>query len=190
MAVSKENKALAVYLRSKFGGTPSVSKFWDDAKRSDVDIMTVPDSPQPGVSSYATLGLSDSSIGLSSNDVRLGVELILALTNKYEDAANILASSAFAIINSKLKARPGSIFPRVIELYRPDLDMKHILLVPPFLWELETQEFAAKKVAWLLAVPISDEERNFALEKGSDALENVFEQKQIDIFDLDRRSVL
>ena len=36
--------------------------------------------------------------------------------------------------------------------------MKHVLFVPPFLWNLETLSFAIKKVAWLLAVPISDED--------------------------------
>jgi antitoxin YqcF len=190
MAVSVENKALAVYLRSIFGGRPSVSKFWDANNRSSVDILTVRDSPHAGVSSYGTLGLSDFSIGLSSGEVCLGVELLLALRNEYQDAANILSTGAFAVINSKLKAKPGTVFPRVVELYAPQIEMKHVFLVPPFLWNLQTQEFSTKKVAWLLAVPISEKERNFVAENGSDALESLFEKRQIDIFDLDRKSIV
>jgi hypothetical protein len=190
MAVSKENKALALYLGPILGGTPSVSKFWDKENRNDVDILTVRDSPEAGVSSYATLGLSDYSIGLSSDDARLAIESLLALRNGYQDAANILASCAFSVINSKVKVRPGGIFPCVIESYRPDIEMKHVFLVPPFLWDLKTQEFPTKKVAWLLAVPISEKEKGFAVENGSDALESLFEEKQIDIFDLERESIV
>ena len=190
MAVSKENKALAAYLRSILGGVPSVSKFWDEENRSSVDILSVRDRPVAGVSTYATLGLSDSSIGLSSDDVPLGVELLLALRTELGEGPNILSTCAFAVINSKLKARPGSVFPRVVELYRPEIDAKHAFLVPPFLWDLRTQEFPAKKVAWLLVVPISDREKDFVAQNGSDALENRFEEKQIDIFDLNRKSVV
>jgi competence protein ComGC len=55
---------------------------------------------------------------------------------------------------------------------------------------LKTQEFPTKKVAWLLAVPISDKEKDFLTENGSDALESLFEEKQIDIFELDRKSIV
>lgn len=189
MTVSKENKALAAYLRTVFGGTPSVFTFWDEDNRSSVDIMTTRDSPEPGVSSYATLGLSDTSIGQSSDGIPLRVELLLVSTNEEQAAPQILASSAFTIINSKQKATPGAIFSRVIELYLPESDMKHILLAPPFLWKLETQEFSTKKVAWLLAVPISDKEMKFAAQKGSDALEDLLQEKQANIFDPERKSV-
>lgn len=41
----------------------------------------------------------------------------------------------------------------------PNGEMKHVLLVSPFLWyDLTTLNFSDKKVAWLLAVPISDNE--------------------------------
>ncbi|WP_376749287.1 suppressor of fused domain protein [Anaerospora hongkongensis] len=40
-----------------------------------------------------------------------------------------------------------------------------------------------------MAVPISDKEFEYAIEHGTDALENLFEEVQIDIFDLKRKSV-
>ena len=45
-------------------------------------------------------------------------------------------------------------------------------------------------VAWLQAVPISDPERDLAEREGSDSLEDLFERQQIDVFDLDRPSVV
>ena len=70
--------------------------------------------------------------------------------------------------------------------------LEHILFVSPFLWEdrLKTLNFEDKKVAWLLAVPISEKEFKYAKDKGKDALEELFEEKQIDIFNLYRKSVL
>jgi hypothetical protein len=68
--------------------------------------------------------------------------------------------------------------------------MQHGLLVSPYLWELETQVLASKKVAWLHLVPVSDKEARYAAQKGSDALETLFEHKEIDVFDLYRPSVV
>ena len=69
--------------------------------------------------------------------------------------------------------------------------MQHILFIPPFLWEdkLTTLSFNDKKIAWLLVIPISEKELEYAKKHGTDALENLFEEYQIDIFDLKRKSV-
>lgn len=190
MGVSAENKALANYLRVLLGGTPRVNQYWDDAKTNSVDILSVGDAPTPKVTTFATLRLSDCPTHLRSNGVPLGVEFLMAAGTAYAEAPSILATCAFEVINSGKEYKPGSIFPRVVELYRPRSAMKHILLVTPFLWNLETQSFPSKVVAWVLAVPISDTESAFANDRGSDALESVFEARQIDIFDLDRSSVI
>jgi len=77
-------------------------------------------------------------------------------------------------------------------MYDQSLTMKHLMFVTPFLWdeELSAIEYESKTVAWLLAIPISETERVYAEEKGYEALEDLFEKKQIDIFDLDRPIVL
>ena len=41
-----------------------------------------------------------------------------------------------------------------------------------------------------MAVPISDKELKYAQEYGTDVLEDVFERKDIDVFDLDRKSAI
>ncbi|MPQ45126.1 suppressor of fused domain protein [Clostridium tarantellae] len=104
----------------------------------------------------------------------------------------MLSSCAFNIINTKFSCYPGAIFKNVVEFYIPNNSMKHILFTHPFLWDdrLETLSFENKKVAWLLAVPISEEELNYANCNGLDALEELFDEKQIDIFDLNRESII
>ncbi|MGI8627462.1 MAG: suppressor of fused domain protein [Geodermatophilaceae bacterium] len=45
-------------------------------------------------------------------------------------------------------------------------------------------------VAWLMAVPIADSEVEFARLNGTQRLQEIFEQEQIDVFDIDRAPVL
>jgi len=77
-------------------------------------------------------------------------------------------------------------------MYTNSRTLKHFLFVPPFLWEdrLQTLDLGSKKVAWLLAIGITEEERIFAEQNGSEKLEDVFEERQIDIFNLERPSVV
>jgi len=190
MAISNENKEIAKHARSVFGGQPTVVKYWDDSHASSVDILIAQDAPTSGVTSYATISLSDHSIELQVEKIPLRVEFVASIATAYKYGPNILATCAFNVINSKMKCGPGQVFPRVVELYCADSDMKHIVLAPPFIWSLKTLNFATKTVAWLFAVPISNNEYAFLRENGSDALERRFEEQQIDIYNLNRKSIL
>jgi hypothetical protein len=119
------------------------------------------------------------------------VELVAAFGSEFQEGANIISSAAFCIINSHWDVYPGAIFPEVVRMYRKETEMKHVLLCPPFLWDnLTTQVLPDKTVAWLMLVPISESECRYAEEHGSESLEEIFVEKQIDVFDLDRASVL
>jgi hypothetical protein len=65
------------------------------------------------------------------------------------------------------------------------------MFFPPFLWEdLKTMEFDGVKVAWLMAIPISESEYQFAIENTTDKLGELFEENDIDYFDLNRKPVV
>lgn len=70
--------------------------------------------------------------------------------------------------------------------------MKHIMFTPPFLWEdkLSRVEIDNRKIYPLLLVPISDKELEYKNKYGTDALEILFENEAIDIFDIKRKSVV
>jgi hypothetical protein len=155
-----------------------------------MDIFSVRDVPFDGVTTYATLGLSDISIDLFYEGLPLRVEFVLPLLTAHDEGMDSLATCAFIIMNDTLTPRPGAILPHVFDLYRPDRILKHVLLASPFLWDLETQEFSSKVVAWLQAVPISEAERSYAIEHGSDALEDILESEAVEVTNLDRPSVL
>jgi hypothetical protein len=77
-------------------------------------------------------------------------------------------------------------------MYYPASEMRHVLFVEPFLWDkkFKVQELPDKTVAWLLMVPISEAEMQYARQNGSDALGDILEEKEVDIFDLKRASTL
>jgi hypothetical protein len=191
MSVSTEDKLLARTAISVFGGKPSVARFWDDAHVSFVDIVTCVNSPWSGIASYATVGVSKSNIGYTSEDTPLRIELVGACDMRMDLFPNILATCGFNIINSGFACHPGAIFRDIVHLYDKQTELKHILFVSPFLWEdkLKTVTLTDKKVAWLLIVPISDVELQYASEHSTEQLESLFEEQQINIFDLYRPSI-
>lgn len=191
MTVTKEKKIIAGTALEAFGGKPSISKYWDENNVSNVDILSTKDRPYEGVTSYSTIGLSDYSIGYSIDEKPLRIEIVGASATIFEFFPNILSTCAFNIINAKLTITHGKIFKGVIRMYYPDIEMEHVLFTSPFLWgKLNSIDFIEKKVAWLLAVPISTKELLFAEKEGTEALEDLFEKQDIDIFDIRRNSVL
>ncbi|MDR7235941.1 hypothetical protein J2Y02_000546 [Neobacillus drentensis] len=55
---------------------------------------------------------------------------------------------------------------------------------------MKTIKFENKQVGWLMAIPISEEEKNYADKNGLEALEELFDENQINVFDLERASVV
>lgn len=93
-------------------------------------------------------------------------------------------------MNTK-KCYPGYIVRNIIEQYVEETEMKHILLTDPFLWdEANRFQYEDISIAWLMAVPISESELSYATKHGGKALEELFEEKDIDIFNLYREPVI
>lgn len=189
---SSNNKAIAKAAAAAFGGRPSVDRYWDDRHKASVDLVSCADSPWAGVTSYATIGVSDTPLMKEGTELGVRTELIGVCGSQVADFANYLATAAFFIINSGWFVAPGIIFPGVLSMYEASDTMSHFLFLPPFLWNerLQTLHLGQKQIAWLLAVPISQEELQFAESEGVPALEELFDQHQIDIFDLERASVV
>lgn len=192
MDVMGQRKKIVKYIVDIFGGKPKFTRNWDDDRKSYIDMLYLENVPEEGVNFYSTIGTSEYSIGYKTDGLPLRVELVGVCDAKENIFINILATCALCIINSNFKCHPGAIFHDVVKIYLPNIDMQHVMFVPPFLWEgkLETINLEDKKVAWLLAVPISEKECIYAEKNGTNALEDFFEKEQIDIFNLYRKSLM
>lgn len=183
-------KLIAKKEEAIFGGKMQVFAYWNDSNTVSIDILKCENVPQKGVQCCGTIGLSETDIGLVSGGKELRVEILGASDIKDEVFENIIASSAFAVMQSH-KCFPGYILEDVVTQYIDDSDMKHVLLVEPFLWEnTESFTYQNKQIAWLMTVPISDREMAYADTRGLDALEDLFEENEIDVYDLYRESVI
>ena len=192
MTASEENRQLARHMVSVFEGRPSVRKYNHDQLRDlSIDILRCDDSPCRGVTSYCTLGLSDYPLLRDGVEFESRVELVMSAATIFDLAPNTLASAAFAIARTGTFCYPGRVMKGCVGEYYPDSPVSDIYFALPFLWKdgLREKVFGAKRINWLLLVPISDSECKLLLEKGADSLEDVFTQKQIDVFDMNRPPV-
>lgn len=112
--------------------------------------------------------------------------------SKYDTIPNILSTCAFFVIKNNWKCTYGNVFETLVEMYCKNTEMKHILFTSPFLWEDKLVDFniEGKPIYFVLAIPISDKELEYKNEFGTDALETLFEKESIDIFDINRKSIV
>ena len=190
--VSPKNKRLAKLAAAVFGGTPSANRHLYAAEKSSIDILAAMDSPVSGIVSFATFGLSDHPNPGGPKGRALPVEIVGACGTGFLKFDKALATAAFGVINSGWVCRAGSVFPGCLDAYGISKTMKHLFFIAPCLWseELKPLKLGKKTVTWVMAVPISEEERRFVEKEGAARLDRLFEEKRIDIPDLGRRSVV
>ena len=190
--ISSDNKNIAKFLVSAFSGNPTIKKHWDKEEYSSVDILSCQDSPIKTVNSFGTVGLSDFPLIKNGEEYPANIEILGACNEKYADFSNIIATAAFCIINSQWFCSPGIVFPDIVLMYYPGYEMKHLYFTYPFLWkgEFEPYKLDSKSVSWLMAIPVSDQEKDFVLDNGPERLEELFLENNIDVCELTRNSII
>jgi hypothetical protein len=168
------------------GISPKIVKYGDEKSDSEIRILSCPDPIDEDVMFFSTIGLSEIIKNKNST------EIFFTSYTSFSKAANILSTTAFFIINNGWIASDGAVFETLIEMYYPNKEMKHLYFTMPYLWEDKLEDFSVenKKVNFLLAIPISDKELAFKNKYGFEKFENLFQEKEVDIFDLDRKSTI
>lgn len=196
--VTEENKALARIALSAFGGTWSKSGSWSVIEYRDtnetlaVDILFCPDSPTTGIKSYSTIGLSDYPMYQDGKEFPVRLELVGACKSAVDWFPNLLASTAFYVMREGWLCSPDSVLQNAVDEYAPGKEMRHLYFTAPFMWtdKLTSVQLTTKKVAWLLAVPISEAEYKYRQKYGDHRLEDLLEIKEVDFFDIGRTSAV
>lgn len=184
------NKIVAQRELHILGGKPNINRYWNQVEDKSIDVLKCMDVPEKGVQSCATIGVNNIDIGLQSGERELRVEILGVSDILCENFESIVASVSFDIMDSH-KCYPGYIIKDVISQYIPKSDMKHVLLTNPFLWK-NTESLVKDNicVAWLMMVPISEAEYEFAKKRGIEELEKIFEEKGIDIYNIHRKTII
>lgn len=193
MKATPHQKLIAKRLSSELASDDKTyTDYWDDNRENSIVLFKAKDSPQRGVDTYSTVGLSGYPLIKDGKEIDVRAEIIGACASNFDAFDNILATAAFCIINSKWFCAPGVIFPDIVSMYKASSTLSDLYFCPPFLWDerlsgLVTEE---KSIAWLLAVPISKPEAKFAASFGPAELEKLFVKADLDIYDLNRSSVV
>lgn len=167
------------------------ARYSNDGK-DDLFVMELDDHPQTGVKTYSTVGLSRFPLMKNEKRSAVSLEIIGSCGSAFPDFNNLISASAFHVIFSKWYCCPGMIYPDVVSQCGISVTMNDVYFANPFLWDnkLHNLKVNSSTVAWLLAVPISRGESNYARKFGTDKLEELFEKEDIDIFNLNRQSVV
>jgi hypothetical protein len=191
---SADNIKMVQFVAKAVGFEPHVYPYYDNDRSHELSILKLTDPIDPNVGIYMTIGVSDCENNVETNDgyENIPVELFMACHKEFDKATNILATTGFYITKDKYECRPGAVFMHMVDMYYTNTAMKHIYFTTPFLWEdkLEQLELDSKEVSFLLLIPISDTELEYKQQNGDDALETLFEDNEIDIYDLNRKSVV
>lgn len=189
--ISSDNKAIARRLADVFGGHPSVREYLHDSLPLKIDVLSSENQPEEGVTSYGTIGLSDSPLKWGSGEFETRIELCGAINSSTEYFPNILTSAAFNIIRSRIVCHPGIYMENYVKEYYPGTKLPHLYFTSPFIWEeLKSIALDKKKVTWLLCFPISQAETEFLKREGDDKFEDLLESREVDIFDINRESAI
>jgi hypothetical protein len=188
-----DEKRIARHEAASFGGGFRVQTYWDAPEGHFVDILAAADAPGSGVTSYATIGLSNWPLYINGVEYLTRLELVGACATTVGAFPNLMSTASMFVIKDRWACYPGAIFPGLVGMY-PGLSstMNDLFFVPPFLWDdgPATLSLGERTVAWLQAVPISEAEHGFAERFGTDALMDRFVQAQIDVFDVSRPSLI
>jgi hypothetical protein len=188
--ISDDNKKIAGHIDSLFGGDCGVTEYSTPDEQTWINVLSSPDSPDKGLISFCTIGLSDH-LRRDLADPPLGVEIMGV--NPHQEFADALAGAGFYAIKNGWDLEPGTLILGVVGEHLPGVTVPHLPLLNPFLWEdgqLQSLPLSGKTVAWLLGAPVTTEEMNYLRQHRFSALEDRFEEAQPDLFDLGRMSAV
>lgn len=173
-------------------GDLTVDRRLDVHEGVQVEIVKAENSPCDRITSFATVGLSIVPIGYISSNVILGAEIVGAANARFNRFTDVLAACVDDIFHLRFKLFPGAVYKNAFAEHYPELDVKHLIFDTPNGWEndLLSLNLGTRQVAWIMAVPVTDEELQLFSRSDTGELQVLFEEKGVDLYDLERESVV
>ena len=193
--VTEQHRAVAMHAIKIMGGEgrPKVQAFYDDHRQRSVDILTTFNSPEAGLTSISSIGLSDFVLRhAEGHELETRVELCACAEQDAVHWDNVVASTAFAIMRDRAAVRPGSVIPDILQDYFPSTRMPHVYLVPPFFWNdarFPELKFPPVAINWLQCIAIHESERQLVERIGGDAFDDLLQRQEMDVLDMHRSPV-
>ncbi|NUO50455.1 MAG: suppressor of fused domain protein [Polyangiaceae bacterium] len=185
------DKAVAERVHRAFGGVTTLRRYHHSTGVSFVDVMSCRDRPGKGITSFATVRLSEHRIYRDRRDCGTRFELAAGCHSDTGDMASALAAAAHAILLRQGFCMPGVLLRGVVAGYLP-FPFEHLLFASPWKWDqlMEPLELRGRHVSWVWAIPVSTSELELArASNGLGSLLDRFDRENVDLFDLGRSPV-
>jgi hypothetical protein len=139
----------------------------------------------------STIGLMDIDQG-SNPASPVFTEILMDSHTPNDKLGSVLGTIGLHVVKHQAKLAPGVVFERAIDLYFPQHALPHAMLILPFQWAegMNKVELATKTIHPLVAVPVSQAEREFAAQNSLQALEQMWQSQRTNLLDWDRASAV
>ena len=193
--VTDFHRAVARHFADAIGiADPLFRRYASDLGKGEIHMLSADDTPDPGVRTFSTVGLSAHPMRRNGAEFPVRLEMYGASYAHCADIyGRVLSSAAFEVMTAGWICLPNVIFPGLFSLYPGASEtMSDIFFADPYGWAERLKSFKVEghTVAWLMAVPISRNEADFAREHGAARFVEHLEMAGIDVFDLNRRSTV
>lgn len=189
MDIGKPQKEYAKRYLSIFSGKPSVDRYHNESGTKHVDVLSVRYYDHEDIVFYSTIGLSLHDFGIRSGGKDLRMELVAAFYRDFDRAGNLLSHCAFDIIDCK-ELSPNLIIPGIVHEYAGSGLTELWIKFPGLLDEGDiTMECDDHYITVLQMLPVSGGEAGIVIDSGGSRLEELFGEKNIDQFDINRKPV-
>jgi len=178
-----------------FGRTgldPNVGTYSTAESGHRVGGFSVADCPDEGLTSWSTVGTNRIDTGYrTASGKMVTAEFIGCAGSGWDRFGTALAFCTFFVADGG-PSRYGTVVRGAFQHAGEGVSTPHGFIVAPFCWPetFPSVEDDDTYTVWLQLVPITAAEALHAEQHGGDALENVFEERQPDLFDLRRTSLL
>ncbi|WP_243227656.1 suppressor of fused domain protein [Microbacterium sp. CIAB417] len=193
-------KSILRFEQERLGTVARVTAYNNVEDTLSIPVALLPACPQPGLTTVATIGLSQYDNGLTdATGQPLRVEMLATGRSDIDFLGDVVANAALNVASEEFHARPGVVFPGVFGGYSRETTTPHALLWHPFPWgdRLSGFDHHGLRVEWLLLIPLTDAELGFIATvgpgvggAGSERLVDAFEQQKTDVWDYGRRSAV
>ncbi|AZZ41015.1 suppressor of fused domain protein [Acidipropionibacterium jensenii] len=177
------------------GGDPEVEGMVDAVGKTRVDVLTCHNAPVPGWTTWSTVTLHTQPNELpmaSGESLEIRAELMAVGLPDSDVMGKVLGSCAFAVLQDHWMMAPGVVFGDVVSLYDPQTTTPHIVWCHPFtateLGAVDIEDDLT--VHWLVAMPITEAERQWLEAHDYDAFANLLDEHEVTYSDLRRKSVV
>jgi hypothetical protein len=170
----------------------NVSDVWKDNEGSHLEVLLFKDQPQPGISTYTTLNMSEDILSLKG-EKKIRQELIFSVYEKFENEE--IAQHLVSFAEEVVKSRKGLLKGQVIGPGRPFIvgtELVGLYPTAPVFFEsgfhVNNNYHPPVVVVWL--IPILINEIHFIQKKGWNEFEERLEKSQCDFWNVNRKSII